>query len=74
MLLSSNLPLKMLPIPQAAATPGPSAVPASQGRQEMQIVDGKFTDYRWTNGSWQLDCEAFKGKDGKVNWDLVRMI
>lgn len=38
----------------------------------MQIVDGKFTDYRWKNGAWDLDSESFKSKDGKKNWDLVR--
>lgn len=38
----------------------------------MQIVDGKFTDYRWKNGAWDLESDAFKGKEGKTNWDLVR--
>ena len=36
----------------------------------MQVVDGKFADFRWKNGAWDLESDAFK-KDGKTNWDLV---
>ena len=38
----------------------------------MQIVDGKFSDYRWKDGAWDLESESFKTKDGKKDWDLVR--
>lgn len=30
----------------------------------MQIVDGRFRDYRWINGTW--DMSKFKKKDGEV--------
>ena len=36
----------------------------------MQVVDGKFADFRWKSGAWDLESDAFK-KDGKTNWDLV---
>jgi len=36
----------------------------------MQVVDGKFTDFRWKTGAWDLESDAFK-RDGKTNWDLV---
>ena len=39
----------------------------------MQVVDGRFTDFRWKNGAWELESDAFK-KDGKTNWDLVSII
>lgn len=57
---------------QAAATPATSAsAPSSSGSKEMmQVVDGKFTDFRWKIGAWDLESDAFK-KDGKTNWDLV---
>ncbi|CAL8467037.1 g6573 [Coccomyxa elongata] len=60
--------------PQAKApvATASSAVPASTDSQRVnQVVDGKYSDYRWTNGSWDLESSAFKGKDGKVDWDLV---
>ena len=44
----------------------------TESQQTIQIVDGKFSDYRWINGSWNLESSAFKGKEGKVDWDLVR--
>lgn len=38
----------------------------------MQITeDGKFRDFRWSNGRWDLNNAAFKGKDGETDWDLV---
>ena len=50
-----------------------SAVPASTNSQQVnQVIDGKYSDFRWTNGSWDLESSAFKAKDGKVDWDLVR--
>ncbi len=57
---------------QAAAAPATSAsAPAASGsQQQMQVVDGKFTDFRWKSGGWDVDSDAFK-KDGKTNWDLV---
>lgn len=57
---------------QAAAAPATSAnaPAASASQQMMQVVDGKFTDFRWKNGAWELESDAFK-KDGKTNWDLV---
>lgn len=59
---------------QAPATAASSAVPAgTESQQTIQIVDGKFSDYRWINGSWNLESSAFKGKEGKVDWDLVRL-
>ncbi len=39
----------------------------------MQVVDGKFTDFRWKSGAWDLESDAFK-KDGKTNWDLVGLL
>ncbi len=59
--------------PQAPVATPLSAVPASTDSQRVnQVVDGKYSDYRWANGSWDLESSAFKGKDGKVDWDLVR--
>eukprot|EP00889_Picochlorum_renovo_P008889 jgi/Picre1/35919/NNA_003376.t1 len=38
----------------------------------MQITeDGKFRDYRWSNGRWDMNSAAFKGSDGEIDWDLV---
>lgn len=38
----------------------------------MQITeDGKFRDYRWSNGRWDMSNAAFKGADGEIDWDLV---
>lgn len=34
-----------------------------------QIVDGKFRDDRWSNGTWVLS--KFAGKDGETDWDKV---
>ena len=58
---------------QAAAAPATSASApaASTSREMMQVVDGKFTDFRWKSGAWDLESDAFK-RDGKTNWDLVR--
>ena len=53
----------------APTPPAPSA--GTDSKTTMQIVDGKFADYRWTNGAWDLESESFKSKDGKKNWDLV---
>ena len=39
----------------------------------MQVVDGRFTDFRWKSGAWDLESDAFK-KDGKTNWDLVSIM
>ncbi|KAL4450666.1 hypothetical protein ABPG77_001022 [Micractinium sp. CCAP 211/92] len=35
----------------------------------LQLVDGRFMDYRWKGGRW--DLSMFKGKDGEVDWDAV---
>lgn len=38
----------------------------------MQITeDGKFRDFRWSNGRWDLNNAAFKAADGSMDWDLV---
>jgi hypothetical protein len=38
----------------------------------MQITeDGKFRDYRWSNGRWDLSNAAFKAADGETDWDAV---
>ena len=37
------------------------------------MVDGRFTDFRWKSGAWDLESDAFK-KDGKTNWDLVSIM
>ena len=37
------------------------------------MVDGRFTDFRWKSGAWDLESDAFK-KDGKTNWDLVSIL
>ena len=38
----------------------------------MQITeDGKFRDYRWTNGRWDLSNPVFKRSDGEMDWDAV---
>ena len=60
---------------QAAAAPATSASAptASASQQMMQVVDGKFTDFRWKSGAWDLESDAFK-KDGKTNWDLVGVL
>ena len=34
------------------------------------IVDGKYKDDRWSNGTWTLS--KFAGKDGETDWDKVR--
>ena len=36
----------------------------------MQVLDGRFTDYRWVGGRWELD--QFKQADGSTNWNEVR--
>ena len=36
----------------------------------MQVLDGRFTDYRWVGGRWELD--HFKQADGSTNWNEVR--
>ncbi|KAI7840742.1 hypothetical protein COHA_005557 [Chlorella ohadii] len=35
----------------------------------LQLVDGRFSDYRWKNGRW--DLSLFKGADGETDWDAV---
>lgn len=38
----------------------------------MQITeDGKFRDYRWSNGRWDLSNPVFKTSDGEMDWDAV---
>lgn len=38
----------------------------------MQITeDGKFRDYRWVNGRWDLANSVFKMSDGETDWDAV---
>ncbi len=39
----------------------------------MQVIDGRFTDFRWKSGAWDLESAAFK-KDGKTNWDMVSIM
>ena len=43
----------------------------ASGPVMMITEDGKFRDYRWSNGRWDLNNAAFKGADGEVDWDLV---
>ncbi len=33
--------------------------------------DGKFRDYRWVNGRWDLGNPQFKASSGEVDWDAV---
>ncbi|PRW20652.1 low molecular mass early light-induced [Chlorella sorokiniana] len=35
----------------------------------LQLVEGRFSDYRWKNGRW--DLSLFKGADGETDWDAV---
>lgn len=35
----------------------------------LQLVDGRFSDYRWKNGRW--DLSLFKAADGETDWDAV---
>ena len=35
----------------------------------LQIVDGRFRDFRWVNGTWKMS--AFKNSNGEVDWDAV---
>jgi hypothetical protein len=35
----------------------------------MQVVDGRFRDFRWKAGRW--DMNEFKDSTGEVNWDDV---
>jgi hypothetical protein len=44
-------------------------VAATASQLTLQVVDGKFSDYRWKEGRW--DLSLFAGKDGKTNWDSV---
>lgn len=42
------------------------------GKQQqavLQVIDGKFRDYRWENGRWTLDL--FKTPAGSMDWDKV---
>lgn len=43
----------------AARTSGPT----------LQIADGRFVDYRWKAGRW--DLSLFRGADGETDWDAV---
>jgi len=42
---------------------------AGSGGPVLQMVDGRFSDYRWKNGRW--DLSLFKGTDGETDWDAV---
>ena len=33
--------------------------------------DGKFRDFRWKNGRWDLSSASFKNAAGEVDWDVV---
>jgi len=51
---------------------GPAASPAkpsSKVKHICQIVDGKFSDYRWVDGTWNF-AEFSDGK-GSTDWDAV---
>lgn len=38
----------------------------------LQITeDGKFRDFRWKGGRWDLSSAAFKNAAGETDWDLV---
>jgi hypothetical protein len=37
----------------------------------MITEDGKFRDYRWANGRWDLSNVVFKKADGETDWDAV---
>ena len=37
----------------------------------MITEDGKFRDYRWANGRWDLSKSVFKQADGETDWDAV---
>ena len=37
----------------------------------MITEDGKFRDYRWESGRWNLSNSAFKQADGEMDWDAV---
>lgn len=38
----------------------------------MQITeDGKFRDFRWKNGRWDLSSPLFKQANGEQDWDAV---
>ncbi|KAK9820718.1 hypothetical protein WJX74_002166 [Apatococcus lobatus] len=55
----------------AAAKPAPSQPKAAASAPKLtcQVVDGKFTDYRWENGRWTLS--NFENKAGNMDWDAV---
>ncbi|PSC74627.1 low molecular mass early light-induced [Micractinium conductrix] len=35
----------------------------------LQMVEGRFSDFRWKGGRW--DLSLFKGADGETDWDAV---
>jgi hypothetical protein len=37
----------------------------------MITEDGKFRDYRWADGRWDLSKSVFKQADGETDWDAV---
>jgi len=53
-------------------TEGPAAITkkASKVKHICQIEDGKFSDYRWVDGTWNF-AEFSDGK-GSTDWDAVR--
>ena len=58
---------------QAAAKPAPAQPKAASSAPKLtcQVVDGKFTDYRWEGGRWTLS--NFENKAGNMDWDAVQL-
>lgn len=53
----------------ASAAAKSAVIADAAAGNRLQIVEGRFVDDRWVNGTW--DYAQFKGANGEVDWDLV---
>lgn len=56
-------------MPQDAGAVAKSTVlgAAEATQKVLQLEDGRFVDYRWTDGRW--DLAKFSSAGGKMDWD-----
>ena len=63
---------RLLILQDAGAAAKAAVLGQTAGGTYNQIVNGKFKDDRWSNGTWVLS--KFAGKDGETNWDKVTRV
>ena len=60
--------LQALAFPQDAGAAAKSAVLGSEAPQKvLQLEEGRFVDFRWTDGRW--DLTKFASAGGKMDWE-----